>query len=232
MQEGRCQCVSWLNLHLWCSRDVRKLIYSRLSVFDRYMVEVAHGVGGIINGFIQNAVLNRYVSLAEWARQHGYRLEPNLWNYAAANGHMHMLQWLHDKECPWDGCAPLHAAHHGHLCALQWMSQLGYPLHFATMSNAGTVEIVHWLREIGVPWQSDLCENAARNGRLSVLKCARENGCPWNVFTFARAAMRGDMAMLQWLLDNGCPWNHIVYTYAANEKIQKWLSDNGCPRRT
>jgi hypothetical protein len=48
-----------------------------------------------------------------------------------------------------------------------------------------------WARSVGCPWDEDTCFQAAKGGRLDVLKWARANGCPWNENTRRLAASFG-----------------------------------------
>src|SRR5271156_2108265 len=52
----------------------------------------------------------------------------------------------------------------------------------------------------------DVCELAARDGYLNLIKWARANGCPWNESTCGYAAWAGHLEVLQWAHANGCPW--------------------------
>jgi hypothetical protein len=73
----------------------------------------------------------------------------------------------------------------------------------------------------------ETCVNAARSGRLKVLKYAHENGCPWNEETCINAAMSGRLEVLKYAYENGCPINKYsgvpVYTH---HKIKEWLINN------
>jgi len=78
---------------------------------------------------------------------------------------------------------------------------------------------------------SNVCEFAARNGHLDVLKWARENACDWDVNTCLYAGMNGHLKVLQWLRANGCPWNSDTCAYAAlngHLDVLKWARENGC----
>ncbi len=40
---------------------------------------------------------------------------------AALGGHLHVLKWLHQCNCPWDELACTNAAKSGHLDVLNWL---------------------------------------------------------------------------------------------------------------
>jgi hypothetical protein len=52
----------------------------------------------------------------------------------------------------------------------------------------------------------NVCENAAKEGHLEILKWARANGAPWNEWTCVRAAEKGHLEVLKWARSNGAPW--------------------------
>ena len=95
----------------------------------------------------------------------------------------------------------------------------------------GHLEVLKWARENGCEWNSNTCANAAENGHLEVLKWARENGCEWNSNTCAYAAQNGHLEVLKWARENGCKWNSETCTYAAQNghlEVLKWARENGC----
>ena len=60
----------------------------------------------------------------------------------AENGNLELLQFLHEKGCPWDEWTCSEAANFGHL------------------------ECLKYLHENGCPWNEYTCLNAARNGHI------------------------------------------------------------------
>jgi hypothetical protein len=132
------------------------------------------------------------------------------------------------------------AANNGNLEVLQWGQGSGYKLE--TMSEKGDIadvawsrhlEVVKYLRQIGISWDEETCANAAAHGHLELLKWARTNQCPWNVKTCAEAAAGGHLELLKWARTNQCPWNVKTCTYAAMNghlKLLKWARANQCPR--
>ena len=72
----------------------------------------------------------------------------------AENGNFDLLQFLHEKGCPWDEWTCADAAASGHL------------------------ECLKYAHENGCPWNELTCSQAAYKGHLECLKYAHENGCP------------------------------------------------------
>jgi hypothetical protein len=76
-----------------------------------------------------------------------------------------------------------------------------------------------------------ICEKAAKNGDLDILKWAREKGCRWNEWTCFHAATGGHLEILKWARENGCPWDKwtCAAAYEDHLDIFKWAVENGCP---
>ena len=77
------------------------------------------------------------------------------------------------------------SARGGKLDILKWGKESGYDLKnmfndertIAGAALNGHLEVVKYLRTLGISWSSDTCSNAAENGHLELLKWARANGC-------------------------------------------------------
>jgi hypothetical protein len=46
---------------------------------------------------------------------------------AAGGGHLEVLKWARENDCPWDELTCVSAAKHGHLEVLQWARTNGCP---------------------------------------------------------------------------------------------------------
>ena len=109
------------------------------------------------------------------------------------------------------------AAKGGDLKILELGEASGYKLNdilnesgIAHAAENGHLEVVQYLRQLGVEWDFLTCANAAENGHLELLKWARANQCPWNIWTCRGAAWNGDLELLNWARANGCPWDGIT----------------------
>ena len=47
---------------------------------------------------------------------------------AAYNGHLELLKWAREHDCPWDGQTRRYAAEQGHTVLLRWAEENGCPL--------------------------------------------------------------------------------------------------------
>ena len=86
----------------------------------------------------------------------------------ALNGNVDLLEFLHEKGCPWDWSTCSSAAKNGHLECLKYAHENGCPWD-------------QW------PWDQWTCRQAAENGHLECLKYLHEKGCPWDEETCTRA---------------------------------------------
>jgi hypothetical protein len=104
------------------------------------------------------------------------------------------------------------AAEDGKVEILIWGEESGYDLKHLLDENAmakaalnGHIEVVKYMRQLDVSWNTVTCRNAALNGHLELLKWVRANHCPWNSWTCACAARNGHLELLKWARSNQCP---------------------------
>ena len=92
-----------------------------------------------------------------WAKANGCpRDTPHTCMYAAAGGHLQVLQLAREHHCPWDGGTYSSAANGGHLEVVQWARAHGCP---------------DW------PWNWPTLINAASAGHHEVFLWALRHGC-------------------------------------------------------
>ena len=131
------------------------------------------------------------------------------------------------------------AASDGKLDVLKWGLESGYELNtfldedeIADAALNGHLEVVKYLRKLGISWDETTCSNAAANGHLVLLKWCRANQCPWDERTCANAAGNGHLELMKWCRANQCPWNQWTCAYAAENghlELLKWCRSNLCP---
>jgi len=95
--------VSWLNLHeVIPQRDVRRLIYKKLTNHERLVVELAHGVATRkpSMNLVHYAALNGFLSLLQWAHSEGVSWNELTCSFAAHNNHFKVVRWAVDHGCP------------------------------------------------------------------------------------------------------------------------------------
>ena len=95
----------------------------------------------------------------------------------------------------------------------------------------GSVRLLKWARVNNRTWGAMTCTGAAEKGHLPALKYLHENGCPWDRNTCDYAAMNGHLPTLKYLHENGCPWDRWTCHYAACYKhwdCLQYAVDNKC----
>jgi len=162
-----------------------------------------------------------------------------LFQAAASNGKLDILKWGEesgyelDNILDKDGIAV--AALNGHLEVVKYLRKLGIPWNVGTYSNAaknGHLELLKWCRANQCPWNEMTCSLAALNGHLELLKWCRANQCLWNELTCSHAASNGHLELLKWCRANQCPWNVVTCFNAAlngHLELLKWCRANQCP---
>ncbi len=154
-----------------------------------------------------NAALGGHVEILNWAKLNRlpYRML-GIVNNAPCGGNIEVLKWVKENGGEWNNFSVDYAAKNGHLEALQWLHKDGCVLKRTTCGLAiNHSKILKWLHETGCTWDETTCENAARAGKLDSLKYARENGCPWDYWTYVAAMDNGNIDIVKWVLENGCP---------------------------
>jgi hypothetical protein len=152
----------------------------------------------------------------------------------AGRGHLHVLKWLRENGCGWEGDTCWKAAESGHLDVLKWAREKGCKWDAWTCAFAaegGHLNVLKWARENGCKWDAWTCTYAARGGHLNVLKWARENGCVWDERTCSYAARGGHFNVLKWAREKGCKWDAWTCAFAAEGgrlDVLKWARENGC----
>jgi len=160
-----------------------------------------------------------------------------VFSYAASGGHMEVVRWLHEHDCPWNDTATMAAARFGHLEVLQWLRARDCPWNMWCLNNAawgGHNEVVVWARSNGCKWNRYATMWAARNGHIETLRLLRRMGCRWDEKACMWAAKEGRLEALQYLRtgDGGvCPWDSETCWAAAvagHLEVLQWARANGC----
>lgn len=96
-------------------------------------------------------------------------------------------------------------------------------------AKKGSLEILKFCNERGIPWDETACSTAAEYGHLEVLKYLHENGCfrDENDACF-RAALDGHLHVLKWAHEEmGYSWNFAECLSAAedhqHDAVVRWM---------
>jgi hypothetical protein len=137
-------------------------------------------------------------------------INENVFTIAAGNGHLKVLEWLHNNNCPFDKNKCMNAA-----------------------TESGNFKVVKWLYKIGCTFNEVTFNHAAKGGNIKILEWLKINNCVWSTETCKFAVYGRNLKALQWLHSNGCPWDYGTF-YAARQlenenEIIKWLWTTNCP---
>jgi hypothetical protein len=92
----------------------------------------------------------------KWLHENGYDiLDPDICWSAAQGGHLDVIQWARENDCPWDANLCAEAAEHGHLHVLKGARKMGCPWDGETRKyaqgyaqlNEGGKEMLDWVIE-------------------------------------------------------------------------------------
>lgn len=135
-----------------------------------------------------------------------------------------MLQWLvrHDYEIEY----MVHdLITYGHLDLLKWLHEhLYYILNSGDLSNAimsGQIEIINWIREIGVQYDVKCANTAAEIGNMYILKLLQSQGIMPDEYGFKQAAENYKINVIFWFYKQGITYSDTfnIMTRAQRETI-------------
>ena len=162
------------------------------------------------------------------------QLHADIIKYAAQNGHLECLKYLHENGCPWDEDTTRNAAGGGHLECLKYLHKNGCPCDAVAISwaaGSGYLECLKYLHVNECPWNSQATSWAAGGGHLECLKYLHVNGCPHHVTT-SSAAMHGHLECIKYLHENGFRFRENDTAWVAGGghlECLKYLHVNGHP---
>jgi len=106
-------------------------------------------------------------------------------------------------------------------------------------ANYGRADLLEWLRENEMPWDTIVTSGAADCGHVKVLEWAYNNGCPIDQSAWMFALWKNHVDVLQWIHDLEVPLepygthydhqhNVCIEALSANKPdILKWAIKNG-----
>lgn len=168
----------------------------------------------------------------------------------ATNGHLHVLQWMHEAEHPRFHLTPSigslwRAAQNGHLAVAKWLYEIGVSEDGAKIKAIdkaaanGHLDMVCWLHSTGkFAFTAEAMNSAALNGHFTVVRWLHEhwsNKSDRALHAMDNAAANGHLDILKFLhahRQDGCS-TAAMDSAAANGHLDvvKWLNENrseGC----
>jgi hypothetical protein len=178
---------------------------------DVYALGAAHELGmQYTRAVMLGAARCNELAVVQFLRAHGCALDTEVFDIAAARGHIYMCAYLHAENCPWDTST----------CAAA-----------VTNNRASTLR---WLREHGCPWDASTIHIvAAQGGSLGTLVVLQQKGM---VFTPAmltemldRAGRCNKLAVAKWLRAQGAEWPAVLMWHPERAAAAiAWARAEGC----
>lgn len=209
------------------------------------MVDCGHAV-------LQAAADYGHVHIFQWAQEKGASLNSEAFSLTttAARGHVDFLKFASRKYPSKLSAAVMKsAAGNGQLDALQFLTSSGviYPpeaFNEAMLKAAlnGHLNVVQFLRSPGVPLTVEVMVQAAKSGKVALVKYVHENseidlsGQVRHLSMDCYAAVKGHLDVLMYLIEQGHPWTHfcghnVLFHAAQNDQLEifQFAHENGCP---
>lgn len=124
--------------------------------------------------FIQ-AVSHGYLEILKWL--HTDKLDPHIANVAALAGHLDILEWYFSITNALPEKVSFYAAQGGHISIYKWLPLVNrLDRDYLTAASYGELELLKYMLEEKPYFSSDLCNNAASNGKVETLEWLLNNG--------------------------------------------------------
>lgn len=138
------------------------------------------------------------------------------------------------------GLPGAYAAHQGNLELLKWMHTEKYAIYSITVDYAasgGQLRVLHWLQDIGrLSWTSQTMQQAVgKHASVPLLEWMVRNGCPEPHIQSVAAVRGGHLDVLKWLHARGHEMhdkNHLIDEAGGREDVIQWLNEFASPRPT
>ena len=124
---------------------------------------------------LQNLMFEQVIRLSNYVAKKLHNPKIHTWNYAAMNGHLEVVKWLHEFRS--EGCtkdAINLAACNGHLEVMKWLHEnrtegrTKWAMSYA--ASNGHLEIVKWLHENKYEGCTQAMDYATRNDHLEIVE--------------------------------------------------------------
>lgn len=187
---------------------------------------------------VKEALRNDHVELVEWLIVNGCEFErddPLLVVLAATEGLLEMVQFLVQNGCMVHPNAIQFAAGNGHMPIVEWLHfSQGSGLHAGVMQAAvekGLLPMAIWLHERGcIMEMEDLMTSAAWSGHVEILQwLVKEHDGVITQRVMGTAVRFGELEVVAWLAENNCPWCPEIMVPAVelcDLELVQWLIAN------
>ena len=193
----------------------------------------------LINIITENGDLDKLKFLKTIDPYYLFRID--IASHAALNGHIHILEWLKSEfelnvnicsDCPFNNKTANSAVLHGQLEVFKWLISnrclidKDIILHAIKGDHLDIVKYIRINEHFRMWHSSTYMKEAARNGRLEIIKYLHSEGVPLDRNLCFYTVRSGNIELIEWLIEKGCIVDeHLIISAVirGNLKIVKWL---------
>jgi hypothetical protein len=146
------------------------------------------------------------IDALEFIADAGYELNERT-AFAAATQSLTMLQWLRNRNCPWDQDVYYNAALGGHLDILNWALDHRCPIAnkpkwlFGAAISSKRLDIVQWAFDRNSRWDSHAFDILGTSGTQEIIRFCIEKGCMISNEVYATMAQKKEFAFIKELYE-------------------------------
>lgn len=171
-----------------------------------------------------------------YLKENGYVLSSYACQTAAQNGRLDCLKYALSQGCSVEQYAMQAAAANGHLHILQYCAELQLLERNAslcqTAASNNQMEVLKFLHELGCPLSADHVETTARHGNVKCMEYLFDQNCPGFKHAAMVAAQYNQLEILKLLHARGCRWDERDLRAAARHghlQCLQYLMQQGGP---
>jgi hypothetical protein len=172
------------------------------------------------------------LNMLKWMTEQGLTISWDAQTYAARQGHLDVLQFLHDNS-NMDSVAYEGAASGGNIVIMEWLHANNIRPRSSAISSGllyGQLAAVEYLRSIGTKWHRTNCIYAALHS-AETLEWALDQGAPWNENACVDAAMSGNVGVIELALKRSLPFNRERCNVILDLKRKEQESRDATPEQ-
>jgi hypothetical protein len=171
----------------------------------------------------------------EWLRQRRIVFDSQTASEAADAGKIDVLRYLRSVDCEMDEMACDAAAYNRHLDVLKYLKAIDCAWDETDMGAAaaggGSIEIMLYLKQWGVAYNTATFASAAPAGQLHMLEFLLQQQCPFNDYACDCAARAGHCDVLLWLRQHDCDWDttdiHCTAVESGSTDMMQFVIEQG-----
>ena len=134
-----------------------------------------------------------------------------------------MVKWAVFDECPISTNAYNRIVEKGNLDLLNWLFDQNITSNEKSMEYAASKNVIKWPTNKEFSLNAEVCEEAAKNGRLVLIQLAIDSGASYDLVKIAsNAAAYGHINILQWAHKQEITWEASIFAdaiYFENKQV-------------